>query len=586
MAKPKKNGHMHEMLLDPSIEPEQKLELMKAVLSHPNQEAHTALLALLEGASPVDAESVAAQRAKQLAEIIKSMEEGPLRQAAFIEMTQPNGSAAKQAFVVLEDGAYAYTVVPDEQLGATLRRGDRVLLEARGRALLHRVANGLKVGEEAVFERKIDDRHIEVKMAADLRWVFLGSQDLMDQIQAGEVEPGATVVVNSKQAMAFAALPPQDGLSHYRFLMKGRVPDVKVERDIGAPPEFIEEVAETVRQEMTQPELRRRYKLRRCVTKLLAGVSGSGKTLAVQALHRRLYEVMSEVTGTPIEQLPPRVFRLQSSQIYSMWLGESDKNLDRFFSEVEQMADEKFVAPDGKEFVLPVLVIIEELDGLAKARGQDAVYDRILTTALQRLDSTRPELKDKLIVFIGTTNEPQQVDRAFLRRIGGTVINFGRLTRLSFKAVLQKHLTGLPVASHNGTPPEELQRHLTHDLVAWLFSPNGADKGIVELTYAGSTTPELRYRRHFLTGALVDLAVQQASEEAVNADHAGTNGGGVTLEQLMRAFDRQIRGVADQLSEHNAHHYLDVPAGARVAHLRRIPQPTLLPVELQRTENP
>jgi hypothetical protein len=53
----------------------------------------------------------------------------------------------------------------------------------------------------------------------------------------------------------------------------------------------------------------------------------------------------------------------------------------------------------------------------------------------------------------------------------------------------------------------------------------------------------------------------------------------------MCAFDEQVRGVADQLSEHNAHEHLDVPDGARVAHLRRIPQPTLLPIELQRKEN-
>src|SRR6185503_16075068 len=171
--------------------------------------------------------------------------------------------------------------------------------------------------------------------------------------------------------------------------------------------------------EMTQPELRRRFKLPRCLTSLLYGVTGGGKTLAVQALHRRLYEVMCEVTGVPMDQLPPRVFRLVPSQIYSMWLGESDKSMARFFEEIEQAADEKFLAPDGREWTMPVLVILEEIDGVARARGQDAIYDRVLVTALQQLDTTRPELKDKLIVVVATTNEPQCVDRAFFRRVGG-----------------------------------------------------------------------------------------------------------------------------------------------------------------------
>jgi len=68
------------------------------------------------------------------------------------------------------------------------------------------------------------------------------------------------------------------------------------------------------------------------------------------------------------------------------------------------------------------------------------------------LDSTRPELQKKLILFVGTTNEAGQVDRAFLRRIGGTVEVFGRLNRRAFAAVLEKHLDELPVASNNAAP--------------------------------------------------------------------------------------------------------------------------------------
>jgi len=133
-------------------------------------------------------------------------------------------------------------------------------------------------------------------------------------------------------------LPPQDSLAHYRYLLKLPPPDVRVERDIGAPPAFIDELTEFVRIEMTTPDLRRRYRLRRSVMKLLSGVSGSGKTLAIHALWRRMYEVVSEVTGVALAELPFRVFKLRLSQVLSMWFGESDKNIDRFFEEIEQMA--------------------------------------------------------------------------------------------------------------------------------------------------------------------------------------------------------------------------------------------------------
>src|SRR5207248_3195781 len=111
--------------------------------------------------------------------------------------------------------------------------------------------------------------------------------------------------------------PREDELSHYRFLVKEPPPEVVVERDIGAPPAFLDEITEHVRMEMLTPHLGRRYRLRQSVMKLLTGVSGSGKTLCVQALWRRMYEVMNAVTGVPIEELPPRVLRLRMAQVLS-----------------------------------------------------------------------------------------------------------------------------------------------------------------------------------------------------------------------------------------------------------------------------
>ena len=47
------------------------------------------------------------------------------------------------------------------------------------------------------------------------------------------------------------------------------------------------------------------------------------------------------------------------------------------------------------------------------------------------LDVTCQQLKDKLVLFLFSTNVPEIVDPAFLRRPGGTTERFGRLTRRS-----------------------------------------------------------------------------------------------------------------------------------------------------------
>ncbi len=582
MPRLKKPNFMQALITDASTPEEQRIELLKVLVNDSNPETRQVLNSLLQQLANSGAESVFVEKSRRLSELLQEMEESPLRPAAFVEMLPPNGTSVRHAQVVFDDGLRACTVVPDIALAETLRPGDRVLLETKGRALLRRASNGLSSGEEAQLERRLDERHVEISVRGTERHVVLAAQPLLDQLASASIEPGATLVVNTRQGLALHALPPADGHSHYRFLTRQPVPDVIVDRDIGAPPRCIAEMSAMLQMEMTRPELRRRYGLRRCQMKLLCGVSGSGKTLAVQAIWRRMYEIMSDLTGTPVPELPPRVLHLNLSQVLSMWLGESDKNLDRFFSETEQLAAEPFVSSDGTSHTLPVLAILEEIDGLARARGHEPVYDRIMTTALQRLDPGRENLKDKLILFVGTTNEPQHVDRAFIRRIGGTIEHFGRLKEKAFRAVLRKHLQKLPLSSRREVTGAEDLAATVNEVSAWLFSPNGDDRGLVELTYAGSTTPDVRFRRDFLTGALVDRAVQQAAETACQAEADRLGDGGVSFELLARSFDRQLRAVADQLNEHNAGHYLDLPDGRRVAQLRRIPQPALLPVTLQR----
>jgi hypothetical protein len=50
----------------------------------------------------------------------------------------------------------------------------------------------------------------------------------------------------------------------------------------------------------------------------------------------------------------------------------------------------------------------------------------------------------------------------------------------------------------------------------------------------------------------------------------------------MRAFHEQIRGIVSQLREQNVASYTDLPDGVRVASLRRLQQPTHLPIEFHR----
>ena len=291
---------------------------------------------------------------------------------------------------------------------------------------------------------------------------------------------------------------------------------------------------------------------------------------------------MSEHTGAPVEALPPRVMRLRAAEFLSKWLGDSDKNLARFFDEMEQLADEEFVTDDGRCFRLPVLVILEEADGVARGRGDEPVHDRILTTMLQRLDATHACVSDRLILFVATTNVAHLVDPAFLRRVGGAVVRFGRLTRREFMAVLDKQLVGRPLACDPGEAEPEARRRLVAEVSSWVHGPVHARQPLVELTFAGSTSRVAKSVADFLTAAHVELAVQRAAEAGCLREAADNAPATLDRATLLGAIEEAARATVDQLTEANTHQYLDLPDGVRVASVHRPAPRAVQPYEIER----
>ncbi len=437
MAATKKTTSIETTILDKDTPLAHKTGLLMELCMHGGREGQAALKRILDAAAAPHAENIYNKKCQEVSDVLKQLQEGPLRSGTFFRaLPSSNGNGKvndsdngkvdgerKEAgvptwllprvHVLLDDGMSVYPVVTDAELAKSLRCGDQVLLDAQGKAVLFRGSDAPGTGEEARLERRIDRQRVEISLRDLEKHVFHAAGKLVERLDSNEVKPGDSLLICPRRMIAFDAVPREGRLSHYRYLRKESVPDVVAERDIGAPASFIEELRNHVYMEMTQPELGRRYRLPRCRMKLLAGVSGSGKTLSSLAVWRAMYEVMDMVTGVPIEKLPPRVLHLRSASVLSKWYGESEKHLDGFFDEVEQLAAETFIAPDGNEYELPLLVIGEEADALARSRGTDSVHDRVEVTLLQRLDMTSQKLKDKLILFLFTSNVPELVDPAF-----------------------------------------------------------------------------------------------------------------------------------------------------------------------------
>lgn len=538
-------------LYDESVDITQRVALLGQLCMSQEPEHLTMVHKMLGGVKPGKSveTTVYNKKKRELAQLIEEIMKGTQTIGTFTDLVGEKWPEIR-AEVRAPNGNTSLCTLLEEDLAKNLQRGDTVLVGSG--AVIGRAHQPVD-GEEARLVRILDSGCVEIEVD-NTQFVYQAAASLVEQIQSGEVKPGSKLLVCNKRNIAFEVIPEMKGPGHYRYLCQDPIPDVVVDRDIGSPPKYIEDVLFRARLGMENPELLDKYRISRCTSKLLAGVSGSGKTYSLHGLWNSLYDMMAEVVGVEVHELPPRVMRLRSSQLLSKWFGESEQNLDRFFDEVEILAAQPF-----NGHTLPLLVVLEEVDGLSRARGEEAILSRIQTTALQRLDPARPELKDKLVFFIATTNVPAQVDTAFFRRIGGSVEYFGRLKPREFVSILEKHLHRRPT---NGD-----RDSIVKNTAEWFFG--GEDRGQIKLLYTNKET-ETKYRRDFLTGAMIDRAVQEACFDACRNEANGGGESGLSVVALLRAFSRQVQTVTDTIRAENADSFVDIPDGVRVTAVRRV----------------
>lgn len=120
---------------------------------------------------------------------------------------------------------------------------------------------------------------------------------------------------------------------------------------------------------------------------LLTGPSGTGKTAMARALSGE-------------KQIP--LIAIDGPQLYSKWLGESERALREVFKKARRAA--------------PCILFFDTIDAVAPKFGGDQfgtdVYQRILSQLLREIDNLRDV---KGVILLGATNRPERVDTALLR---------------------------------------------------------------------------------------------------------------------------------------------------------------------------
>ncbi len=120
---------------------------------------------------------------------------------------------------------------------------------------------------------------------------------------------------------------------------------------------------------------------------LLIGPSGTGKTAMARALSGE-------------KQIP--LIAIDGPQLYSKWLGESERALREVFKKARRAA--------------PCILFFDTIDAVAPKFGADQfgtdVYQRILSQLLREIDNLRDV---KGVILLAATNRPERIDPALLR---------------------------------------------------------------------------------------------------------------------------------------------------------------------------
>jgi hypothetical protein len=575
LAAPPSKAETLRLLLDSSKPLQQRARLFFQIVSSLKfdaaqvEEFAAGLIEVAQQAAP--AADVAALK-EQLQQQLAALNEGPPRMATYLgpaEVMLPGDHP--RVHVMTSDGVERFPLLGDKVRLQDLTPGMTVFLDFKGLTVTAVSPWLPQAGQEAIFLRALPDSNcIEVKHL-DQPMVLYATQPLLDGVREGRVKRNDRIIFCLQRRFAFGAVPAEQD-RRYRFIDKTKIPEIVAARDIGRPHWILGWMLKRLRIMLHHPELMEQFDFRPRCSAFLSGPSGTGKTLTIGAFLYESHRMMAEFVGR--DDVGSRVIRVKSSDLLSHLFGVTDQNIDALFDDILALARET-IEVDGRRVTLPIVVIMEEAEALAKRRGDfdGAIYDRVIGMLLQRLDDPTDSLANVPLFWITTSNRAEIMDSAMWRRLAGVRAEFLRLDRDGALAVLHKKLKPkFPYASHNGTPHAERRTQAIDRVMASLFSPNGDDAGQLELTLRDGQKLT-KHRRDFLTGAVIERAVSLAIESTAGA--AVENGGqtdGLSAERLIEALRHVIDGELANVTPHNAGDYLDLPEHTPVASVRRLRQ--------------
>jgi SpoVK/Ycf46/Vps4 family AAA+-type ATPase len=212
-----------------------------------------------------------------------------------------------------------------------------------------------------------------------------------------------------------SAVAERSGSSDYQGIIEGLITRVNVHwHDIGGLEETKAEIQTSFALGLVQVPAGVQIKANRNL--LLYGPPGTGKTM---------------LAGAISNELDATFFNARIPDLLSQYFGESSKLISALYATAVTHA--------------PSVVFLDELDALTRQRGggaESGAERRVLNTLLGELDGLQHKGGDlPLVMTVGATNVPWELDRAILSRFSGGRIYVPLPDEAARRQILDIHLT-------------------------------------------------------------------------------------------------------------------------------------------------
>ncbi len=284
------------------------------------------------------------------------------------------------------------------------------------------------------------DENVDLPKFADLTHGYVGA-DLAALCKEAAMNALRRILPNINlemdsipvEVLNMISVTPDDFLNAYRELEPSALREVLIEspnihwHQIGGLKDAKQQIIESVEWPLKYSELFKHYEAKPPLGILLYGPPGTGKTMLAKA-------VATETEANFISVKGP--------EIYSRWLGESEKAIREIFRKAKQAS--------------PCIIFFDEIDAIAPIRGSSSssqAVERVVSQLLTEMDGLE---KLHNVVVIAATNRPDIIDPALLRP--------GRFDRLIYIGAPDLETRKEIIKIH--TNPERLSPDIDIELLA------------------------------------------------------------------------------------------------------------------------